>query len=160
IGAGLVGTVVAIGTILSNGTDAAMAPLLLLVAVTQAVAVAIDRARAGTLHRAGLAIAVLALIAAGIAWLLPAWTHRGNLNGVVHRTVVSGPLLLALGIAAGFSSVRRLFAGSPSGQDLALAPLFLAPIVIGIVGFALILGRTIGSGLATFDVSLLTTAWA
>src|SRR5262249_54365301 len=109
--------------------------------------------------RTGLVLAVLAVGGAVIVGLLPVWTYGGNVNGVVHRTVVSGPLLLALATAMTVSAIRRLFRGSPSGQDLALAPMFLVPLLAGVIGFVLLLGRIVVSGLGSFSGSLLTTPW-
>jgi phosphate transport system permease protein len=157
---GLLGMVVAMVTVLVNETDVIMAPLLLLLAVAQGVAVGVRRARTGVLDRPGVVLAVLPLVTAVLVALLPTWMYGSDVNGIVHRTVVSGPLLLVLGTASVAFSVRRLLSASPSGQDLALVPLFAAPMLLGALGFAFVLGRIIVSGLGSFNLSLLTTAWA
>jgi phosphate transport system permease protein len=156
---GLLGMVVALATLLVNDTDAVIAPLLLLLAVAEGVAAAVLRVRTGVLDRPAVVIAVASLVAAIVVALLPTWIYGFEVNGIIHRTVVSGPLLLLLGGAGTVLSTRRLFAMSPSGQDLALVPVFLVPLLLGVLGFAFVLGRIVASGLSTFDISMLTTAW-
>ena len=137
----------------------AMVPLLLLLAVANGVAVGVQRLRRGILDVPALVLVVLSLLAAVTVALLPTWMFGGNVNGVVHRTVIAGPLLLVLSLANVILSVRRLLSHSPSGQDLALVPVFLVPIALGAIGFVLILGRIVVSGASAFRFDMLTTAW-
>ena len=156
---GLLGMMVAVATIFVNETDAAMAPLLLLLAVTQGLAVGARRVRTGVLDRPGVALTVLSLLAAVVVALLPTWTYGHDISGIVHRTVVSGPILLVLGTAAAALSIRRLLSASPSGQDLALVPVLVVPVLLGALGFVFVLGRIVVSGVSTFRFDMITTAW-
>ena len=156
----VVGMVAAVVTTFTNATDPLMAPLLLLLGLTEGTAVAVRRRRTGVLDRLGLGLAIVAL-AAGIATLLlPIWTYGYDLNGIIHRTVFSGPASFALGTAIAALSIRRLLSASPSGQDLALVAVFAGPIVLGLIGFAFVLGRIVVAGARTFQLSMLTTAWS
>ena len=156
---GVIGMAVALLTTVVNDTDSIIAPLLVLLAMAVLVAVAIHGVRTRALDRTGLVLVLVALVAALVAQALPTWMYGGNINGIVHRTVVSGPLLLATCTATVAYATRRLLSASPSGQDLALVPVFVVAIVIGVVGYVAVLGRVVVSGIASFDVSLLTTAW-
>jgi phosphate transport system permease protein len=156
---GLLGMVVALVTILVNGTDAVMALLLLLLAIANGVAAGVQRLRRGVVDVSAVVLVILSLLAAVVVALLPTWMFGGYINGIVHRTVIAGPLLLVLSLATVILSVRRLFSHSPSGQDLALAPVFLVPIALGAIGFVLILGRIVVSGASAFRFDMLTTAW-
>lgn len=156
---GGIGTVVAVLTLFFNGTDVLIAVLLALLAAALGAAAQVQRVRTGALDRPIVILAVLSLVAAAVAILLPAWMFGGNVNGIVNRTVVSGPLLLLLGTAGTSLSIRRLLASSPSGQDLALWPFLSLAIVFGIVGYVFVLGRIVVSGLESFRFDLLTTAW-
>lgn len=156
---GGIGTVVAVLTLFVNDTDVLIAVLLALLAAALGAAVQVQRAGTGDLDRPIVVLAVLSLIAAATAILLPTWIFGGNLNGIVNRTVVSGPLLLLLGTAGTSLSIRRLLAASPSGQDLALLPILSLAIVFGIAGYVLVLGRIVAAGLGTFRFDLITTAW-
>jgi ABC-type phosphate transport system permease subunit len=155
----VVGLVVALLTLLTNATDAIIAPLLLALAAALGVAIWVGRSRTGVFDRPAAVIAILALASAGITLILPTWVYGFDINGIVHRTVVSGSFLFVLSTAALIVAVRRVNAASPSGQDLALVPLFVVPILLGLVGFAFILGRITVSGLSTFRLGMLTTAW-
>jgi phosphate transport system permease protein len=155
----LVGLVISVLSWSTNDLDGAIGPVLALLAVALGLAVAVQRAISGTVDRSSAVVAVLALGAAALAVALPHWLFGFQLNGVIHRTVVSGLLLVVLSMAATVLSTRRLFATSPSGQDLALVPVFVVPIAIGIVGFLLVLGGIVVSGIGTFRFEMLTTAW-
>jgi phosphate transport system permease protein len=155
----LIGMVVATATVLTNGTDPVIAVLLLALGVTLGPAVALRRARAGVLDLPAVILAVLAVTIGIVVALLPLWIYGFNINGIVSRTVVSGPALLVLGTLIAMLSIRRLLAESPSGQDLALVPLFAAPIVLGIIGFVLVLGSILVTGISRFRFDMLTTAW-
>jgi|GEM_PF-1907411 len=156
---GGIGMVVAVLTLFVNDTDVLIAVLLALLAAALGAAVLVQRARTGALDRPIVVLAVLSLVAAVVAILLPTWMFGGNVNGIINRTVVSGPLLLLLGTAGASLSIRRLLASSPSGQDLALFPILSLAIVFGIVGYVLVLGRIVVSGLGSFRFDMLTTAW-
>lgn len=156
---GVLGLMVALLSMFINATDGVMAPLLGLVGLTLAIATGVRRRRLPTLDRASMACATLSLLAAVVVALLPTWMYGSDVNGIVHRTVVSGPLLLALASAAASLSIRRLMAATPSGQDLALVPLLAVAVFLGVVGYVFVLGRVLVSGLGSFQVGLLTTAW-
>ena len=156
---GTLSMAIALVTLFVNGTDGFMAVLLSLLAVALLVAIGVQRGRTGALDRPGLVLAGVALVAAIVVALLPTWMYGGNVNGIVHRTVVSGPLLLVLGTASVAYAIRRLSSTSPSGQDRALVPVFTVAILIGVVGYVVILGRVAISGIAAFRFDLLTTAW-
>ena len=156
---GAVGMVVACLTMFVNTTDALMAPLLGLLAIALGAGAGAARAQTVTIDRPVVVLAVLSLGAAVVVALLPTWTFGGNLNGVVHRTAFSGPLLLLLGTVCTAISIRRLLSTSPSGQDLALVPILSVAILIGVVGYVVVLGKIVVSGLGSFNVDLLTTPW-
>jgi phosphate transport system permease protein len=158
MGIGAVGIAVGLLTTLVNGTDPVMAPLLLLLGVAHAAAVAIRRSRGGGLDIAGVVVAVLAIGMAVITLLLPPWLYGGDINGIIHRTVFSGPALFVVATAGTVLSVRR-FMTTPSGQDLALVSLFVGPILLGVLGFVTVLGHVMVTGLSKFRFDLITTAW-
>jgi ABC-type phosphate transport system permease subunit len=153
------GMVVAFLTVFVNDTDALIALLLALLAIALVAAAQVRRARTGVLDRPLVALAVVSLVAAVVAVLLPVWMFGGDVNGIVNRTVVSGPLLLLLGTGSAAFSIRQLLGASPSGQDVALVPIFAVAIVLGVMGYVLVLGRIVVSGLGSFRFDLLTTAW-
>jgi phosphate transport system permease protein len=127
--------------------------------VATLMATAVHRARSGRLDRVGAILGGVTLVALVAVVLLPAWLYGANVNGIVHRTVISGPVLLGLATGSAAHAIRRLFGGTPSGQDLALYPIFAVPIVLGMLAYGIVLGRILVAGLGTFRVDLMTTAW-
>lgn len=156
---GFLGVVVACLALFVNSTDGIMVPLLGLLAVAVGLAAGVEKARTAALDRPALVLAVVALGATVLVSLLPTWMYGGNVNGIVHRTVVSGPLLMLLGTATMTHAIRRLLRTSPSGQDLALVPVFGLAILLGVVGYLIILAQVVVSGLGSFRFDLLATAW-
>jgi ABC-type phosphate transport system permease subunit len=142
-----------------NAADALTAPALGLLGASLVVALVYARRRVGTLDRAALLLAGLCLGAMVLLLLLPQWIYGGNVNGIVHRSVISAPLLLVMATATGAHAIRALQGASPSGQDLALYPVFALPIVLALVAYAIILGRVVFSGVGGLSLDLLTTAW-
>lgn len=157
---GALGMIIAILSLVVNDTDGAIIVLNFFLAAALGAAASL-RWRAGTaaVDRSLIVLAAVTLLAAVAVALLPVWMFGGNVNGIVHRTVISGALLLLLATVSATFSIRRLLGGSPSGQDLALVPVLSVAIVLGIVGYVAVLARVAGSGLDSFTFDLLTTAW-
>jgi len=157
--AGVVAMLVAFATLFVNETDPVNVLVLGLLAVSLALAFAVRRTRSGEIDRATLVMVGLTFVATALVALLPPWLYGGDVNAYVSRTVVSGPLLMVLGVVTTTLAVRRLVGGTPGGQDLAMIPVFLVPIVVGLVGYIVIVGRVAASGIGSFRLDLLTTAW-
>jgi ABC-type phosphate transport system permease subunit len=155
----ILGMVLGIAVAFGNDLDGAVAPVMALLALSTLVATGVGWARSGLLDRIGALLGAGTLIAFVLIVLLPTWMYGANVNGIVHRTVISGPLLLGLATASAVHAIRRVFGATPSGQDLALYPIFAVPIVLGTLAYAIVLGRILIAGLGTFRFDLLTTAW-
>jgi ABC-type phosphate transport system permease subunit len=159
VSVGFVAMLVSVLTLLTNETDVIIGLLLFLIAVALGVSAAVRRVRTGQLDRSVVVLAVVSVAAAVVAFILPTWAYGANINGVVHRTFVTGPLLLVIGTAATSLAIGRLFRTTPSGQDMALVPVLTVAILIGVIGYVLVIGRVLVSGLEDFNVSLLITPW-
>lgn len=157
---GLAGMVVAFATMFTNATDALVGAMLLLLAASVAVPTVMERRRTGRTDRAAALLAMSALVAGVLAFALPAWIFGFNLNGIISRTVFSGPALLILGTGGCALAIRRLLAAYPSGADAALVPVLLVPVALGLAGYAIVVGRIVISGIGSFSLGLVTTAYA
>jgi ABC-type phosphate transport system permease subunit len=156
---GLVGMVVALLTFFTNSTDDLILLLLVLAGAGMGVAAAVRRSRSHVVDRPVIALAVASLAAAVIGFLLPTWIYGLNINGIISRTVVTGLLLLVIGTGVTSIAISRLLRATPSGQDAALVPVLSVAILIGLIGYALVLGKIMVAGLQSFNVSLLVTPW-
>jgi ABC-type phosphate transport system permease subunit len=159
MGVGAFGMAVAFVTMFTNATDLIIAPLLVLLGLADLAPVLAVRSRTRQVDRPGAILAAIAIASGLVVALIPQWMFGADINGIVNRTVVSGPLLLGMGTAASAWAILRLNSGSPSGQDKALIPIFTVAIVIGVVGYLVILGKIAFAGIGEFTVGLLTTAW-
>jgi phosphate transport system permease protein len=159
LAAAILGMAVGIWVAFSNDLDLAIAPVVAFLAGATLLATAVQRARSGTLDRVGAILGGVALAALVAIAFLPTWLYGANVNGIIHRTVISGPVLLVLATGSAAHATRRLFGGTPSGQDLAMYPIFAVPIVLGMLAYGIVLGRILVAGLGTFRLDLMTTAW-
>jgi len=156
---GIIGLFVSLLAVVSNATDGIMSALLVLLGLAQAAAVAVRRARTGSLDRLGVGLALLPLVTGLLNALMPVWTFGYDLNGILHRTVFSGPALFVFATAISALSIRRLLVAAPSGQDLALGAVFMGPILLAVMGFLFVLVGIVVNGASKFQLSMLTTAW-
>ena len=157
--ASVVGLVVGGAALLANVVDAGAVPSAGAVVTSLVAALAVRFGRAGSLDRRGVALVALWLAAGVMLLALPEYLYGGNLNGIIHRSAFSGPLLLILSVLTASYALRSMLGASPTGRDLALYPVLALPVVLALVGYAFVLGRVVISGIGGFQLDLLTTAW-
>lgn len=147
------------GALFINAADAAAVPALGLLGLSLLAALVHLWIRARSLDRAALLLMGLCGGAIVLLLLLPEWMFGGYVNGVVHHSVVSAPIVLLLSVAVAVHALRSLLGASPSGQDVALYPLLALPVVLALVAYAAILGQVVALGAGGLSLDLLTTAW-
>jgi phosphate transport system permease protein len=158
LAAAAVGVLVGFAALLSNQADALAVPALALLALSLVGAVVYTQRRGGSWDRASLVLAGLCGGALVLLLLLPEWMYGLHVNGIIHRSVVSVPLLLLLSALAASRALRSLGV-TPSGADLALYPLLGLPIALALLAYGVVLGRVLVDGLGGLRPELLTTAW-
>jgi phosphate transport system permease protein len=155
----VLGLVIGGAALLWNGADVLTAPALALLALGVAAPVVARRRAGDALDRSALAIALLSACAAVVALVLPVWLYGADVNGIVHRSAITGPLLLLLSAFGASHGLRGVLGDGPSARDFATYPVLALPVVLAVAAYGFILARVVVSGVGSFDVSLLTTAW-
>jgi phosphate transport system permease protein len=158
LAAAAVGLLVGFAALLSNQADALVVPALALLALNVVGAAVYTHRRGGSWDRASLVLAGLCGGALVLLLLLPEWMYGLQVNGIIHRSVVSVPLLLLLSTIAASRALRSLGA-TPSGADLALYPALGLPIALALLAYGIVLGPVLVEGLGGLRPELLTTAW-
>ena len=159
LAASVVGSVVGGAALFANGADAYAVPAAGFGALSLLVALVDQRRRTGGGDRSGILLAGLGLAVLVVLALMPEYLYGWQLNGVIHRSALSGPLLLMLSVLTMSFALRRVLGGTPTAKDLSLYPLIALPAVLALVAYALILGVVIVQGVGGLRLDLLTTAW-
>ena len=71
--------------------------------------------------------AILALASAIILRVLPVYLHGLNINGVIHRSIISALLLIGIGVPATCYSLFYLLGATPRAYDISRYPLLAIP---------------------------------
>ena len=153
------GAATGVGAIFQNGVDKASVPVLGILGLLLLVPLVYLRTSLGTIDRAALALLGLCLAGAALLLMLPEWTYGFQINGIIHHSVFSAPLLLLLSTAVGAHSLKSLLGASPSGQDFSLYPWLGLPVFLALAAYAVLLGNIVASGLGGLTLDMLTTAY-
>lgn len=159
LAASVVGLAVGGGALFANGADAYAVPAAGLTGLSMLAALIDQRRRTGRADRGGSLLVGLGLAVLVVLALLPEYLYGWQVNGVIHRSALSGPLLLLLSALTLSYALRRLLGGTPTAQDLSLYPLIALPVVLALVAYGLLLGAVIVRGAGGLSVDVLTTAW-
>ena len=153
------GTAVGGLALLANAADRAAVPILLLLAVSVSVRAGYGARATGRVGRREVVFVMLSLFATAILALIPEWLYGWGVNGILHRSVISGPLVLGLSVFVLSYALRGALGNTPTAEDRALYPLLALPISIALIAYGLVLGRVILSGYDKISPELLTTGW-
>lgn len=157
--ASLVGLALGGAALFANPMDALVVPALGLLALTLLLALAGRPRSVGRRDRAGVLLLGLSLGTVGLLTLLPEYLYGAQVNGIIHRSALSGPLLLLVSVLVASYSLRGILGATPTGQDLAVYPLLILPVVGALVAYGLLLGHIVASGAGGLSWELLTTAY-
>ncbi len=160
LGAAVLGAAVGGWALFANAADGLVVPAFALLVVGLLGAFLLGGRDGGTRDLTSLFLAGVTLGAMALVVALPTWLFGADVNGIVHRTALSSPLLLTLAVLVAAHGLRGLGGATPSGQDRALYPVLALPVILALVAYALLLGRVVIGGLEGLRFDLLTTAWS
>src|SRR5208283_694351 len=153
-GAALILGCLSLGT---NSLEAYPTPVLGILFLTFAALFVYIRFSRKETKLAIIAIAMLALASAIILKVLPEYLHGFNINGLIHRSVISALLLIGLGIPAACYSLFYFLGATPRARDFSRYPLLLLPIILIAAAFILIIYKIVAGGAPLLNWSLITT---
>ncbi|HYO44887.1 MAG TPA: ABC transporter permease subunit [Candidatus Limnocylindrales bacterium] len=129
-------------------------------ALAVALAVGDARRRTGRLDRTGGIVGVAWAVLALTHLALPEYLFGWQVNGVIHASAITVPLLLVTSAATLSWSIRRLFGDTPSAGDLSVYPLVALPVVVALVAYGLLLGRVVVEGAGGLSLDILLRPWS
>jgi phosphate transport system permease protein len=107
-----------------------------------------------------LFVAALSLISAVALHFMPAYIQGLNLNGIFHRSLFGGSLMLCIGVPAFCYSILHLFKNTPRGFDISRYPILLFFVLAGFAAYGIILFYIIQNGALEFHWPFFTTAYS
>jgi phosphate transport system permease protein len=154
--ASLAGLAVGGAALATNDADGIAIALTGVLGLSALALAYVRRRRLGSWNRAGVILAIVSLIATAVLVLWPEYLYGAQLNGIIHRSVFSGPTLLALSVVGASHALRSVLGGTPAAEDLSLYPIIALPVALALVAYGLVLSRVVGSGLDGVSFELLT----
>src|SRR5271169_2260779 len=106
-----------------------------------------------------LFVAVFSLVSAIVLHFLPDYVHGLNINGIFHRSLFGGSLMLCAGVPALCYSVLHIFKNTPKGFDISRYPILLFFALAGFAAYGIILFYIIHNGALEFHWSFITNAY-
>ena len=159
LAASIVGLVLSGLVLFANDADAFVVPMVGLLAISLIACLLYVHGRVARWDRRGLVLLGFDVALILGLLILPTYLYGWQLNGAIHRSAVSGPLLLLISVATMSWSLRGLLGGTPTAQDVSFYPVVAVPVLIALVAYALLLGRVVVQGVGGLSWDLLTTAW-
>jgi ABC-type phosphate transport system permease subunit len=101
--------------------------------------------------------AILALVSAIILRALPEYLHGLNINGVIHRSIISALLLIGIGVPATCYSLFYLLGATPRAYEISRYPLLVFPIILVASAYTIIIFKIIATGAPQVSWSLIIT---
>jgi phosphate transport system permease protein len=117
------------------------------------------RRETGAWHRDMLGIAAAALLVTLIFLVVPEYTYGHELNGIIHRSLLSSLLMIGLGLPATSTAAYYAMGGGPTAWDRSRYPLLLFPIALILAAYGAIIIRLIIEGAPDLSWDLLTTSY-
>jgi ABC-type phosphate transport system permease subunit len=113
----------------------------------------------GVLDGRVAAVAVGAVVAAVVLAQLPEYITGLQVNGIVHRSLVSAAALLAVAAPALSLGAYYLLGATPHAEDVSRYPLLLLPVALLLGLYAFLLAHVLARGAAAMDLGFLTTPY-
>jgi phosphate transport system permease protein len=141
----------------ANSLEAYPAPILLALFLTLSALFISARLSHKEAKRSIIILAMLALASAIILKILPEYLYGLNINGVIHRSIISALVLMALGVPGFCYALFYLLGATPRAHDISRYPLLAFPIILIITAYGLIIFRIIADGAPQLSWSLIST---
>jgi phosphate transport system permease protein len=112
-----------------------------------------DRTTIGLL--AGVVVAAIILAEP----VVPEYSFGREVNGIIHRSLLTSMFLIGLGMTALCSSLYHLLGATPTAYDRSRYPLLLYPIIFALLVYAAVLLHVVREGAPNLGWDIVSTAY-
>jgi ABC-type phosphate transport system permease subunit len=160
LAAGAAATAMGVASLGLTSLEALSLPLFGLLGLSLAALVAHIRLDQERWDR-GAILLLSGVIAGATVWsLTPEYIYGHEINGIVHRSLLTSIIMLALGLPALSQSLYLVLGATPTAQDRARYPYLLLPIAGALTLYAAILARLITDGAPGLGLDLITREYS
>jgi ABC-type phosphate transport system permease subunit len=147
---GICAAVVAAGTLsLSvNSLDFLRLPLMMLLTAAQVAISLHARRRTGVVERGYVVLTILSLLATLLLVVWPTFIYGHEINGVIHRSLFTSLIMLALGLPALCNTLFWVLGGTPTAWDTSRYPMLLFPILLALFIYAALIAKLVSEGVS------------
>ncbi len=147
---------VGVASLTLNSLEPLRLPLLAALALSLAAVLAHVRLEEDRWDRSLIAMIVGAIAGAVVLQVTPEYIYGYEINGIIHRSMITAPILILLGLPALSASLYRVLGATPTAQDRARYPYLLLPIGLILAAYGAILFRLIAEGAPNLGLDLIT----
>jgi ABC-type phosphate transport system permease subunit len=155
--AGLCGLVLGCLSLVVNTPALPAALCLAAIALTLMGLLYEARNRHGVSEARFLLLAAFALASAVLIMALPEYLYGFELNGIIHRSLISSLMLIAVSLPATGHALFYCLGATPSALDYAKYPLVLLPVVLALAAYGLLISRLLALGIPQLDWHVITS---
>jgi len=101
----------------------------------------------------------LSLIALILLRILPEYLYGLNINGIIHRSLISGLLLISIALPSFCFTLFYFLGASPKASDLSHYPVIILPILLMLILYGIIIVRVFQNGAPNINWHMLITPY-
>ena len=141
-----VGLVVAWLSLSLNSLDAYRLLVVGLLALSLALLAAHARYEDGSWDREALVLFAAAVLVGAILARIPEYTYGHSINGVIHRSLFTAILILAVSLPSVCAAIYYVLGATPTARDVSRYPLIALPILLSLLVYGAILLELVQKG--------------
>jgi ABC-type phosphate transport system permease subunit len=149
--------VIGILSLSSNSLEHLALPFLVLIGLSLLFILVYEIIKEKKLEWKLLLLVGLAAVSSVVVLFLPGYFYGLELDAIIHRSLVSAFLILAVSIPAFSYFLYRLFGPGPRASDLAHYPVIVIPVLLGLAAFSILIWRLVEYGLPDLNWQMLST---
>ena len=99
------------------------------------------------------------VISAILLWALPEYLYGFEINGIIHRSLISALLLLAIALPSTCCSLYYLLGATPRAHDLSRYPLIILPVFLTMAAYSFLIYYLIKEGAPNLNWEIISTPY-
>lgn len=142
-----------------NSLDFLRVPLMMAMSVTLALLVLQAHHQTSTWERGNIALAAIAALGALVLWVSPEYIYGHDINGIIHRSILTSVLLVAVGLPGMCNAMFWVLGGEPSAWDTSRYPIVIVPVAIALFIYGAMLWKLAAEGMPALGWDLISQGY-
>jgi ABC-type phosphate transport system permease subunit len=129
-----------------NSLDFLRLPLMMLMTASLVALAVFARSQIGTVERGYLVLVALSLASTVFLGLWPEWLYGHEINGLVHRSLLTAFIMIAIGLPGMCNALFWVLGGAPTDWDTSRYPLLLFPVILALALYGVMVLKVVTEG--------------